>query len=73
VVGDAADGVPQIGFRVEAVNPSGLDDGVRQGRPVAAGEQPVLAAEGKRLDGALGGCWSSPGGRSAINGLYAPC
>ena len=47
VIGDAADYVAQIGFRIETVQPCGLDDGVHGCGTVAAGvgagEEPVFA------------------------------
>jgi hypothetical protein len=59
VIGDAGEDVAEIALRVEAVELGGLDEGEDAGGAVAAlvrsGEEPVLAAEGDRADGALGG------------------
>jgi hypothetical protein len=59
VIGDAGEDVAKIVLGVEAVELGGLDEGEDSGGAVTAlvrpGEEPVLAAEGDRADGALGG------------------
>ena len=59
MIGDAGDDVAEIGFRVEAVQLGGLDDGVYDGSAFAAsvraGKKPVLTPNGQRADSTFSG------------------
>lgn len=59
MVGDAADGVGQSGFGVDAVEPSGFHEAVDAGGTMTAlvgtREQPVFAPDGNTAQRALGG------------------
>ena len=58
MIGDAAEDVGEVGVRVEAVHPAGLDDGVEAGGALASGigaaEEIVLPAENDTAQGSLG-------------------
>jgi len=55
VIGDAGDDGTELGFRIKAIQPGDVDQGVHYRGPLAAGigtgEQPVLAAQSQRPDG----------------------